>query len=209
MVADLDQIRARLHEIGTRNQSTIIFGLDDLFARLKAITEGMTTAEASRVYLNAARGIQRQVRAAVPRGKRPQYFSQIKGKNRNVGPGQMKKSVVAMVPRKRSRRAIGDPAAIAGIIYKKRRIIGAPHLHLVAFGTGRRSSGKGKLMVLPNYRQRGRRNTAFIFRRSVKGMPANPGIAAAFRNSSSRALNQALMASKRIMDRAIAKQSAT
>lgn len=185
------------------DSSVVIYGMDDLFARLKAITEGMTTAEASRVYLNAARGIQRQVRSAVPRGKRQQYFSQIKGRQRGSGPGQMKKSVIAMIPRKRSRRAIGGPAAIAGIIYKKRRVIGAPHLHLVTFGTGQRRSKKGRLMVLPNYRQRGRRNQAFIFTRAVKGMPPNPGIGAAFRSSSSRALNQALIASKRIMDRAM------
>ena len=184
-------------------QSVVIYGIEDLFERLKAITEGMTTAEASRVYLNAARGIQRQVRSAVPRGNRSQYFSLIGGKNRNVGPGQMKKSVIAMVPRKRSRKSIGGPAAIAGIIYKKRRVIGAPHLHLVAFGTGARRSSKGRLMVVPNYRQRGRRSTAFIFTKQVKGMPPNPGIGAAFRSSSSRALNQALVASKRIMDKAM------
>lgn len=177
-------------------------------ARLREMTEAMTTAEASRVYLNAARGIQRQVRSAVPRGKRAQYFSLIGGKNRNVGPGQMKKSVVAMVPRKRSRKSLGGPAAIAGIIYKKRRVIGAPHLHLVAFGTGRRRSGKNKLMVLPNYRQRGRRNTAFVFTRSVKGMPGEPGIGAAFRSSSSRALNMALAASHRIMERAMERKAA-
>jgi hypothetical protein len=190
------------------DKSVVIYGLDDLFARLRLITEGMTTAEASRVYLNAARGVQRQVRSAVPRGNRRMYFSLYGFKKRQAQPGQMKKSVVAMIPKRRQRRQIGGPAAIAAIVQKKRRVIGAPHIHWLTYGGGRRKSPKNRLMAFPNYRQRGKRNTGFSFAYSVAGMKPNPQIPAAFRSASSRALNQALLASKRIMDRAIAKQSA-
>lgn len=185
-------------------------GVEDLLARLREMTHAMTAPEALRVYLNAARGIRQHVRAAVPVGRGEQYFSGLRGSNarRYSAPGQMKRSVIAMIPKKRYRQQIGGPAAIALIVRRMRRVIGAPHLHLVTLGTKDRKPKTRQRMVMPDYRGvRGRRSGGFAFTTKARGMTANPRIAAAFRQSSGDALQRALTASHRIMERAMRKQT--
>lgn len=162
-----------------------VLGIDEVNARLEAMTKTLGTAEVSRVYLAAARAVRDAAKAEAPVSRWP----------KKDGAGRLRESIVALSGR-RWAETLG-PAAVARVNVKKGRGARAPHAHLAEFGTEgvRRPKKAGRMRFAAP-------GGGWLAPKTVGRMPANRFWQRAVERSGSAALEMAARETLRIIQRA-------
>lgn len=162
-----------------------LLGIEEVNARLEAMTASLGTAEMSRVYLAAARAVRDAAKAEAPVSRWP----------KKDGAGRLRESIVALSGR-RWAETLG-PAAVARVNVKKGRGWRAPHAHLAEFGTqGVRRPKKAGRMRFAGL------SGGWVTPRTVGRMPANQFWKRAVDRSGTAALELAKRETLKIIQKA-------
>lgn len=175
---------------------SVVTGIEQLKAKLSAMSKALHSEEAQQAYLAAARKIRDEARRQAPISRWP-IVSLWRGSRGSSTArrerGSLRKAIIAFAYRSQAARGQGPGAAAQ--VNVRWGAVRAPHAHFVEFGTRARLPKQGRVMMFPALGGRG-----WIMTRRAGPVAPNPFFRRAVESAGPGALDAARDRIARILE---------